>query len=252
MRPDITYPNLLYSIFQSTHPARDATSRTSATIREPLYFNPRIPRGMRHPTAETAERHIRISIHASREGCDIGESNILYVGTNFNPRIPRGMRPYTVYSSKQSYGISIHASREGCDDAWMSGGNTLRGFQSTHPARDATGTSGVYREQNKFQSTHPARDATQKEVAAFLGLSISIHASREGCDQDAGCIGACCGDDFNPRIPRGMRRGGNCPLFFSFYISIHASREGCDSTLELRCFYRIFFYIFREPPSDQF
>ena len=60
-------------------------------------------------------------------------------------------------------------------------------------------------------------------------LSISIHASREGCDPFWNC-GVPVFDNFNPRIPRGMRRRNrNCDIGISF-ISIHASREGCDNS----------------------
>ncbi|PRX55988.1 hypothetical protein B0G52_1381, partial [Cohnella sp. SGD-V74] len=57
------------NIFQSTHPARDATKKGSGT------------RGV-----------LPISIHASREGCDPDPAIGGEPDTYFNPRIPRGMR----------------------------------------------------------------------------------------------------------------------------------------------------------------
>ena len=52
----------------------------------------------------------------------------------------------------------------------------------------------------RFQSTHPVRGATQKDVALAIGMSISIHAPREGCD--ASCaIPSGMDSDFNPRTP---------------------------------------------------
>ena len=55
-----------------------------------------------------------------------------------------------------------------------------------------------------FQSTHPVWDATSGFCRPMVSASISIHASRMGCD---------CwlrhmvnrGSNFNPRIPYGMR-----------------------------------------------
>ena len=124
-------------------------------------FNPRTPRGVRHWTAwdgppeegfqsthpargatnEFPERlrRLRISIHAPREGCDKGTSGTNRWIADFNPRTPRGVRPVAeVYVSGQ-----------------------FNKFQSTHPARGATGW-GHYGESwgIKFQSTHPARGAT--------------------------------------------------------------------------------------------
>ena len=105
-----------------------------------------------------------------------------------------------------------------------------------------------------FQSTHPARDATLSAGSIQISFRISIHASREGCD-DNNYIFSASSSDFNPRIPRGMRRGHIIniaimihfnpriprgmrlrripPAYISVIISIHASREGCDTVIRL-------------------
>ena len=57
---------------------------------------------------------------------------------------------------------------------------------------------------------------------------ISIHASREGCDEFIFYL-YLSGHNFNPRIPRGMRRIYNIDTDTEKIISIHASREGCDN-----------------------
>ena len=77
----------------------------------------------------------------------------------FNPRTPRGVRQ-ALWDKK--------------------GGVTI--FQSTHPARGATGKTNLKTLKGVFQSTHPARGAT---------FSAS----------DAGSMTA----NFNPRTPRGVR-----------------------------------------------
>ena len=79
--------------FQSTHPARDAT-----------------------PIPDDVALPANISIHASREGCDLDEVAKSNGISDFNPRIPRGMRLR-----------ALEYERDGQE------------FQSTHPARDATG-----------------------------------------------------------------------------------------------------------------
>ena len=191
--------------FQSTHPARGATAHKRDHARRILYFNPRTPRGVRLtlPTARAPQN--TISIHAPREGCD----------QDIHPLL------------RDMY-ISIHAPREGCDEVqpWMFG----------HPVQ--------------FQSTHPARGATVECLNNLINHPISIHAPREGCDRKAfksiskakhfnprpprgvrqGPSGRCSrdSDNFNPRTPRGVRPRPPPSLCHSQSISIHAPREGCD------------------------
>ena len=170
-----------------------------------MYFNPRIPRGMRQNLRYPAKGRQKFqSTHPARDATrDISSLPLRH--TDFNPRIPRGMRQ------------TLHAIK--CIEC---------GFQSTHPARDATfcpsffcckiyyfnpriprGMRRTIKCGNivlsKFQSTHPARDATNKSTKHVLSSRISIHASREGCDCLFHSVRATC-PDFNPRIPRGMRR----------------------------------------------
>ena len=100
-----------------------------------------------------------------------------------------------------------------------------------------------------FQSTHPVWDATWRIWSNLPIFSISIHASRMGCDTRTG-TGPSTPTNFNPRIPYGMRPdawgAANVTTAFqsthpvwdatdtqtaavrSVLISIHASRMGCD------------------------
>ena len=102
-------------MFQFTHPGRGATSQ-SPTI------------GM---------LRLGVSIHAPREGCDIGHSLTILreqrfnsrtpggvrqvVGRttllrlSFNSRTPGGVRPRTDIPYIGRRNVSIHAPREGCD-----------------------------------------------------------------------------------------------------------------------------------------
>ena len=79
------------------------------------------------------------------------------------------------------------------------------GFQSTHSAGNATGHSGGHRDyQRRFQSTHSAGNATDPLQFEMSIQAISIHAFRRECDLSAD-VTFNYGDDFNPRIPQGMR-----------------------------------------------
>ena len=92
VRPHIPCSPIPSRGFQSTHPARGATS-------SPCRFR-------------TAHK---ISIHAPREGCDLGARGRAY-----------------------AQAISIHAPREGCDGRKVVEPYSPHIFQSTHPARGAT------------------------------------------------------------------------------------------------------------------
>ena len=146
-------------------------------------------------------------------------------------------------------------------------------FQSTPPARGATIKPHVQFMHTQFQSTPPARGATVISCFGDCSGVISIHAPREGGDPAAVIApgltnvfqstpparGATFrrqrrgagGDHFNPRPPRGGRRGPLSMLIYyhdgfqstppargatsahvtypsATHISIHAPREGGD------------------------
>ena len=82
----------LIQIFQSTPPARGATT----------------------PQERTKFIH-SISIHAPREGGDTDQMVRSGSILNFNPRPPRGGRRDTKHRQKHNDKISIHAPREGGD-----------------------------------------------------------------------------------------------------------------------------------------
>ena len=77
-----------------------------------------------------------------------------------------------------------------------------------------------------FISIHAPREGCDEERAPVYGDSrISIHAPREGCDIQAILFRVRL-SHFNPHTPRGVRP----PLWLCGRprISIHAPREGCD------------------------
>ena len=105
--------------------------------------------------------------------------------------------------------ISIHASREGSDGRRFWPVMCGVGFQSTLPAREATFTKRlIFTSSTAFQSTLPAREATEAVTDSRGVIIISIHASREGSDQNF-VARTSWTSYFNPRFPRGKRRKTN-------------------------------------------
>ena len=101
----------------------------------------------------------------------------------FNPRIPYGMRLAAHVDLRSVAVISIHASRMGCDNV----GSEI----------------SVEREAISIHASRMGCD--QRLHGDEQEHSISIHASRMGCDSAVKCGVSRSVDDFNPRIPYGMR-----------------------------------------------
>ena len=168
-----------------------------------------------------------ISTHAPREGCDLYRGCLVmsYFSLFQSTHPARGATRSGFLTPTVDQFQSTHPARGAtfrCLDK-----KPLFGFQSTHPARGATRRYVCTNEGWRFQSTHPARGATAHKrdharrilyfnprtprgvrltlpTARAPQNTISIHAPREGCDQDIH------------------------PLLRDMYISIHAPREGCD------------------------
>ena len=125
-------------------------------------FNPRFPRGKRHPGSILSIRCLSISIHASRGGSDLLYKSV-FRGMYISIHASRGGSDNTTDAHRVMYcAISIHASRGGSD-----AGDTLNGlkegikFQSTLPAGEATDSfHGSLFSEAAFQSTLPAGEAT--------------------------------------------------------------------------------------------
>ena len=100
-----------------------------------------------------------ISIHAPREGGDSGSSVRRISEFYFNPRPPRGGRRLTCTHRPDIKYFNPRPPR---------GGRLQRHIAMQHGAT--------------FQSTPPARGATAIQCFWSWGLSISIHAPREGGD----------------------------------------------------------------------
>ena len=145
-----------------------------------------------------------ISIHAPREGCDKPQKTTIR-GIRISIHAPREGCDAKICQFGIGQSISIHAPREGCDPYMRIFSPPKLQFQSTHPVRGATWGDYSPRLKAPFQSTHPVRGATTAVSGLVDDSPISIHAPREGCDAAK------------------PYWGEPIPL-----ISIHAPREGCD------------------------
>ena len=96
--------------FQSTRPARGATRKGICSELRTRDFNPRAPRGARHPPEEYDYTVDGISIHAPREG-----------------------RDGIAFFADLLFDISIHAPREGRDDLVISWAVLVRYFNPRAP-----------------------------------------------------------------------------------------------------------------------
>ena len=167
--------------FQSTPPARGATSRPVRRSCSAAYFNPRPPRGGRLK---------QVMLMCSKV-------------FDFNPRPPRGGRHLYVYLPRTPQTFQSTPPARGATPAEVVFPVRCT-FQSTPPARGATITFSRTVWIPSFQSTPPARGATAPVPDRLCKTKISIHAPREGGD--------CCfqlrlrlSGYFNPRPPRGGR-----------------------------------------------
>ena len=97
-----------------------------------------------------------------REGGDDQETVQPHSGRkDFNPRPPARGATLFIPASSRLLGISIHAPREGGDPPRIWWPARSPAFQSTPPARGATGSVAISTDGiTLFQSTPPARGAT--------------------------------------------------------------------------------------------
>ena len=144
-----------------------------------------------------------ISIHAPREGGDSADQR----GAQLLP-------------------ISIHAPREGGDYNTLTGLSLTAQFQSTPPARGATGAL-FWRMVKSDISIHAPREGGDEGQASRIVhlLTISIHAPREGGDS---VLAAARPNptEFQSTPPARGATNAEVHIYRFVTISIHAPREG--------------------------
>ena len=193
-------------IFQSTPPARGATTASTARTCPPLQISIHAPReGGDLGCGRCCGGEDVISIHAPREGGDSVSSTFAPSSHNFNPRPPRGGRRMADKVDQMIVDISIHAPREGGDSLTKQRPNWRRYFNPRPPRGGRQLDQAKAKLAQIFQSTPPARGATIFLLVYHSQISISIHAPREG------------GDAYHRRR-----------YHYADDISIHAPREGGD------------------------
>ena len=110
-----------------------------------LHFNPRTPRGVRlGPQMILTRPPVFQSTHPAR-GATRCSRGCLDTRSNFNPRTPRGVRPLFVSAFDQyDYDFNPRTPR-GVRRHHQVPSIAGTRFQSTHPARGATGGAGQWR-----------------------------------------------------------------------------------------------------------
>ena len=196
---------LLLTGFQSTLPARGATTRTGTNLSD-FQFQSTLP----------------------ARGATFSDSTDIEQLTNFNPRSPHGERLDSLADSSLQVAISIHAPRTGSDCTFGNAGYVWMEFQSTLPARGATAFSPPDFDPLIISIHAPRTGSDMIATAASVTGSISIHAPRTGSDARRS---ACrmTSRNFNPRSPHGERHAFSPPDFDPLTISIHAPRTGSDT-----------------------
>ena len=200
--------------FQFTHPGRGATFFRLRSPRQKKSFNSRTPGGVRLDRRGAIIHTSNVSIHAPREGCDIGYNTCIWSLSCFNSRTPGGVRLLMPHGQRLRPHVSIHAPREGCDSSSPTFTPLTARFNSRTPGGVRLYCGLAIYEALRFNSRTPGgvRHACIRRADPING--VSIHAPREGCDDIWAVVEA------------------------TEEVSIHAPREGCDgcrgSSLRLR------------------
>ena len=170
--------------FQSTHPARGATYNVTIARREEVRFQSTHPaRGATRLTAPDCNTGGEFqSTHPAR-GATPADEYDRGEGANFNPRTPQGVRRQDNrrhgagpdFNPRTPQGVRLTVPQHpltGCK------------FQSTHPARGATGgLGGRAAKEADFNPRTPQGVRRRVYGRGFCGRVISIHAPRKGCDR---------------------------------------------------------------------
>ncbi len=190
-------------MFQSTRPARGATSWSMAFAMRIAFQSTRPARGATRLVA-VQHSHRRVSIHAPRAGRDRSDPAPARRPCSFNPRAPRGARlwdfqtmPYgsLFQSTRPARGATARTPRAqarcSCFNPRAPRGARLPRkptagstacFNPRAPRGARPGLFGGVRMIALFQSTRPARGATQHPTRFFCLVPVSIHAPRAGRD----------------------------------------------------------------------
>ena len=158
--------------FQSTLPARGATTGCPPTMTTPSDFNPRSPHGERRQEARRKGVH-DISIHAPRTGSDIRKIDYI-IHTLISIHAPRtGSDSRAASQSRQPPAISIHAPRTGSDGvllfrAWP----VLIYFNPRSPHGERQPAQKKWRAERYFNPRSPHGERPTCAAAVFSDFSF--------------------------------------------------------------------------------
>ncbi len=147
-----------------------------------IRFNPRAPHGARLCTCSSVCLLDSVSIHAPRTGRDFphGSFEDPYGVSIHAPRTGRdGSGDDGLWRFKQ---VSIHAPRTGRDPDKLCNTPGKSSFNPRAPHGARQPFLGVIARRVWFQSTRPARGATGISVLLIIPRGVSIHAPRTGRD----------------------------------------------------------------------
>ena len=214
------------AIFQSTLPARGATTPQAPTPIITSNFNPRSPHGERqllrglacniryfNPRSPHGERPYRSNLRVSSiyfnprspHGERRGQNSFQHEANYFNPRSPHGERPQAPARTQAILPISIHAPRTGSDVMGESQLSFYYNFnpRSPHGERRISGLNGRMVEAISIHAPRTGSDQTRlNTIETALNFNPrSPHGERQGC-----CIASRRWNaNFNPRSPHGER-----------------------------------------------
>ena len=199
--------SLMHNTFQSTLPARGATSASTAGDGHTSRFQSTLPARGATGTISTGGKVVAISIHAPRTGSDLhvqavtGAGRLSFQSTlpargatfyqnsmpdnsfYFNPRSPHGERLLHEAPRAHQWSISIHAPRTGSDGKGPKKDQKNLDFnpRSPHGERRHLRRVWAYRDQHfNPRSPHGERRIYTHDDGTIV--VISIHAPRTGSD----------------------------------------------------------------------
>ena len=171
----------LSALFQSTLPARGATSFQRRISSRQRYFNPRSPHGERliRERKRVVPKEFQSTLPA--RGATIFLTQFPQRSADFNPRSPHGERPRIADRSAVHQYFnprSPHGERR-FPFTIITG---ARDFNPRSPHGERQDLQCYWCSIATFQSTLPARGATTRKEFMLRSIAISIHAPRTGSD----------------------------------------------------------------------
>ena len=218
---------LLRLQFQSTLPARGATSAFSSSPNISLDFNPRSPHGERQRQRRRRKPRKAFQSTLPARGAT---SRLLFLRrffSDFNPRSPHGERQRQRRRRKPRKAFQSTLPARGATSRLLFLRRFFSDFNPRSPHGERRRPYSFQHAANYFNPRSPHGERRYENKTNVQAIGISIHAPRTGSDQYAwrndGEL-----QDFNPRSPHGERQANTIHRQLVLGISIHAPRTGSD------------------------